>query len=508
MKTILSILILNTVLNISLYAQSDSLRDYRWQIGYANVEDHPDYGGIDINFHESPVEFTYVERDLNFNHTNASICNKEGELLFYTNGIDICNRFGDTIPNGTGLNPGVFADDQEEDGYKLSNGAFAIPDPGNEDFYYLIHESFELIELAETYTTTTKLYYTIIDMSTPDGNVISKNNLILVDTFGIGHLSAVRHANGRDWWFLKARYNSNQFHTFLIDPQGIHYSHLQEVAQPIHLIGGVGQAVFSPDGTKYARNDGSFVVGSRSVKLWDFDRCTGDLTDMRKFVIPDTSVGDGIAFSPNSRYLYSTITDSVFQFDTQAANLEAGMQVVAEWDDDYAPYPHVAWFFMMQLAPNNKIYISGLNNSKMLHVIHNPDEAGSACNIEKMGIDLPAFNLNSIPNFPNYRLGALPGSPCDTLGLSVDATEEIQRPKVVTISPNPTNGVINIQCSEPLPDDAKWVLYDYQGREVFRASKSQIEAEIDLQHLADGIYFWKIFAENDNLQTGRLVISR
>ncbi|MBR9919923.1 MAG: T9SS type A sorting domain-containing protein [Bacteroidetes bacterium] len=70
------------------------------------------------------------------------------------------------------------------------------------------------------------------------------------------------------------------------------------------------------------------------------------------------------------------------------------------------------------------------------------------------------------------------------------------------ISPNPTNGLINIQCSEPIPDDAKWVLYDYQGREVFGASKSQIEAEIDLQHLADGIYFWKILAENDYLQTG------
>ncbi|MBR9919922.1 MAG: T9SS type A sorting domain-containing protein [Bacteroidetes bacterium] len=501
MKTLLSILILSTVLNISLYAQSGSLRDYRWQIGFSFVDNNPDYGGTDFNFFESPVELTSVDRELNFNITNASICDTNGELLFYTNGISICNQFGDTINNGNGLNPGWIADQDAEKGYQVPNGALVIPDPGNQNLYYLIHESLDY-DSGIGVITSFSFYFTIVDMTMPEGNVITKNNLIIADTLDYGHTTAIRHANGRDWWLLKSQFNSNKFYTFMINPEGIHLSHLQEVEEPIHLVGGLSQAVFSPDGSKYARDDGSYA-SPHTLKLWDFDRCSGYLSNMKTVVSQDSSYGEGVAFSSNSRFLYRSFTDRVFQYDTDAADLEASEIIIAEWNEDYSPYPNAATFFMMQLAPDNKIYIAGNNSVNTLHVIHNPDEPGLACNMEKMGIDLPTFNWYSLPSFPNYRLGALAGSPCDTLGLSVDATEEIDHhPRMVTISPNPTNGVINIQCSVPLPEDAKWVLYDYQGREVFRASKSQIEAEIDLQHLADGIYFWKILAENDYLQTG------
>ncbi len=37
--------------------------------------------------------------------------------------------------------------------------------------------------------------------------------------------------------------------------------------------------------------------------------------------------------------------------------------------------------------------------------------------VEQHGITLPTYNAFSLPNFPNYRLGPLDGSPCDTLGL-------------------------------------------------------------------------------------------
>jgi PKD repeat protein len=38
--------------------------------------------------------------------------------------------------------------------------------------------------------------------------------------------------------------------------------------------------------------------------------------------------------------------------------------------------------------------------------------------VEQHGITLPTYNAASLPNFPNYRLGPLDGSPCDTLGLN------------------------------------------------------------------------------------------
>ena len=37
--------------------------------------------------------------------------------------------------------------------------------------------------------------------------------------------------------------------------------------------------------------------------------------------------------------------------------------------------------------------------------------------MEQHGIRLPTQNARSLPNFPNYRLGPIDGSPCDTLGI-------------------------------------------------------------------------------------------
>ena len=52
-----------------------------------------------------------------------------------------------------------------------------------------------------------------------------------------------------------------------------------------------------------------------------------------------------------------------------------------------------------------------------MHVIHNPDAPFPDCRIEQRGVVLPTFNAGSVPNYPNYRLGPIDGSPCDTLGI-------------------------------------------------------------------------------------------
>ena len=430
-------LLLLLLISSLAYAQSDSLRDYRWQIGFASNPTNLDFGGTDFNFHENPVALTYQYRDLNFQLTNASICDVNGELLFYSNGIQICNQFGDTITNGNGLNPGIFADDAALFGYRVPNGAFVLPDPNNEQQYYLIHESYDINEVGET-ATSFKFYYTLVDMSTPEGQVVSKNNLILADTFDVGHTTAVRHGNGRDWWILKPRFDSNVFHTFLLGPTGVLHAFVQEVGEPIDRNGGASQAVFSPDGTKYARNDGSLIAGPQYVKLYDFDRCSGLLSNFQEVVLQDSSWGSGIAFSPNSRYLYSSVTARVYQFDTEASDLGGSQELIAEWAGEYCPaYPLAANFFMMQPGPDQKIYINSTNGVNCMHVIHEPDNPGLSCDLEIGGLPLPTYNSFSLPHFPNYRLGALTGSPCDSLGL-VDAPDlPSDQPTEIALYPNP-----------------------------------------------------------------------
>ena len=69
-------------------------------------------------------------------------------------------------------------------------------------------------------------------------------------------------------------------------------------------------------------------------------------------------------------------------------------------------------FYLAQLAPNGKIYISvPPNSSEFICILSTiPDSAGLACNVEATWSEsLPTRNGFSMPNFPNYRLGALEG---------------------------------------------------------------------------------------------------
>ena len=82
-------------------------------------------------------------------------------------------------------------------------------------------------------------------------------------------------------------------------------------------------------------------------------------------------------------------------------------------------------FNLMQLAPNGKIYITvPSTRSRHLHMIDQPDSLGVACNVIQRGLELPYYHWFNMPSFPNYRLGPLAGSPCDTLGPIASFTYE------------------------------------------------------------------------------------
>jgi hypothetical protein len=123
----------------------------------------------------------------------------------------------------------------------------------------------------------------------------------------------------------------------------------------------------------------------------------------------------GGAFSPNSRYLYINFFTKAFQYDLEASDVWASQVQVAEYDGFLDP--SFTTFYLMQLAPDGKIYSSSTNSVTSLHVMHNPDEPGLECQYQQHGIELPNRNAYSMPTFPNYRLGPLDGSACDTLGL-------------------------------------------------------------------------------------------
>jgi hypothetical protein len=390
--------------------------DETWLLGYHSTPNDTTFGGTKIDFRESPPVLSYMYNDMNFFETNASISDSTGTLQFYTNGIYVSNKDNAPMPNGMGLNPGQPAIDFHDTGYILDQGAFIIPIPGDLKKYYLIHADFKY-STSDLSAHSPHLYYTVVDMSLEGGlgDVVQKNQVVVNDTLGLGKLTCVRHANGRDWWLLVHEFSSKSYYRYLITPNGIQGLEKGSTSYAISEEG-IGQSCFSPDGSFFARmNTVSFEAG-QFVDIYKFDRCSGFLSDQIQINYDEDAYAAGLAISPNSRYLYVSSFLNVYQFDLWASDIPASKVKVAEWDG-FTDQNIETLFYLAQLAPDGKIYICSTSSPRYLHVINQPNLPYPYCDLQQHGVRLPTWNSVSLPNFPNYRLGPLDGSPCDTLGL-------------------------------------------------------------------------------------------
>ncbi len=385
--------------------------DNTWLLGYAGGNESPNDTTYGISILDFSNGLTHIENNqeigMGFAAANASISSADGELLFYSNCISVGNTSNGTMENGFGLNP------PDLGGYDLPQGCLILPYPSQDNKYVLFHETKDW--LVDIGVEVLGLYFSVIDMSSNNGlgEVILKKEPLFLDTLDYGKVTAVKHANGRDWWVLLNEHSSNTFYRVLLNKNGINIMENEEVE--VSIPSGLGQAKFSPDGRYYARRSGINNDTGDFLDIFEFDRCNGKLSNHIQINYFDDSSGGGVAFSPNSRFLYVSSTVYLYQFDLWAGDIEASKDTVAIYDGFGDPFSTA--FFLAQLAPNGKIYISNTNSSNYLHVIHRPNEKGDACMVEQHGFRLPTRNYTSLPNHPNYRLGPLDGSPCDTLGL-------------------------------------------------------------------------------------------
>jgi hypothetical protein len=279
--------------------------DNIWLFGYSSNPIDQNFGGSVMDFNTLPPDIYYEYRDANFQEVNASICSSSGNLQFYCNGLFVATKENEVMENGQFLNPGPFRDDMLDIGYILFQGAFIIPVPGsNDQRYYLFHADREY-STAELGGHSSHLYYTLVNMffNNGIGKVIEKNNVIVQDTLSLGKLTAVRHANGRDWWIIFHELASPTYYRILITPTGI-----QNLGKESTGVGipedGIGQAVFSPDGSFFARINSISLTEGQYVDIYKFDRCSGLLGNQVQIHYDEDAYAAGIAISPNSRYLY------------------------------------------------------------------------------------------------------------------------------------------------------------------------------------------------------------
>jgi hypothetical protein len=182
-------------------------------------------------------------------------------------------------------------------GYNFPQSSFIFQDPGDSSKYTMIHSCLDDGSVANGPLKVWKSNFQV--NANESISVIEKNVTLINDTVEFSGIVGCKHANGRDWWVLIKKWNSNLHYSLLFTPDSI-YSYMNDVSgtPPAY---DVARTVFSTDGSKYATYD-----SNSGLRLFDFDRCTGQLSLLS--TIPDPNGGNFTGFSgnfsPNGNYFY------------------------------------------------------------------------------------------------------------------------------------------------------------------------------------------------------------
>lgn len=382
--------------------------DNTWLFGYYPVDSTHTYGGTWIDFQTKTMLF--FEPPIWFKGASSMYSDNSGHLVAYTNGCEIYDSAHHIIQNGDSLNPGYFYTNGFCHGRSnyypgSSNGSLFIPRSDTSiSLFHLRHDT------ADAKVVINTLLVSDIEFRNNSIQVITKNNELLHGSF-MDYVFAVKHANGRDWWLIVQDFEQG-YYTILLTENGIYPGNKQLIGKKWNNMYWSGQAVFSPDGSKFIRTN-----PFNDATIFDFDRCNGLLSNPVYISFPtDTAVSSGCSISPNNRYLYISQNKNLYQFDLKASDIPSSIQHIDRYDEFRGPEP--TKFYQMSLAPDGKIYMTSTASANTLHTIHKPNENGKACDFRQHDFKLLTRRSFFIPKFPNYRLGPIDGSICDSLGIN------------------------------------------------------------------------------------------
>lgn len=498
----------------ALQAQKE---DYVWILGGGvRWPEYPYWSMGLLDFSETPFRHERPGANVDMFHTNTSICDKDGKLFCYSNGNHIYDATYKIAKNGASLYPGWTKGVQ---GYPLS-GYILLPIPGTIERKIFIYGNNTAFVYRGKYLQSgyDSLKYAIVDRDSVTGlaEVVERDQLLMADSFSTLHMTACRHGNGRDWWVAVWHFQGDTVFWFLLEPQGIRLHHKQPVKAGEY---GSGQVCFSPDGRWYARFNWHGITNNwfSTFDIYPFDRCQGLLGEpVSKTYNPgEPTMGrpGGVAFSPNSRFLYVSRWDTIYQYDLQASDILASEQMVAAYDgfrEDVHWFP--TRFYLLLLAPDNRIYCSVPNiNQRYLHVIDKPDLPGPACSVLQHSVELSVANNYLLPNIPYYRLYDWHNSPCDTLGIDgpyVSVSYPAFSERFERVWPNPASSELFLRLSEPLQAVAEVQLFHATGQLALSRTLAAglQQAVFSVSDLPDGHYFLLLRTKDGRLFRHKVVI--
>ena len=398
--------------------------DFKWIMGYSSADNPLDTGWgcsfMDFNTQDgNPIFYESKYKRIDFLANTSNICDENGKYLFSFNGAYVEGPNDSLMENADQL-----TDEPSQKYPSFGTGSFQgtliLPFPGHKNQYLAFNKItfyFENFGLSDKY-----LEYSIVDMSANQGNgkMLKRRIKILQDTLDDTSLSAIKHANGRDWWLLCCKDTRLEYFVFLISPKGVELKHRFDFPK-LKSRGEAGQNVFSNDGSIFASARADRLKAFYYLNWFNFDRCSGVLSNYLNIKLPfqiDQWYA-GAMFSKNDSYFYYACLDTLYQFDV-INGLPQNRKVVDYYDgfqeDLGRNFVGITQFGSLSQAPDGKAYMHTIVGFRSLHTLHDPNHATPLCNFKQHDIFCPTMKI-SIPVFPNFRLGPIDGSSCDTLGI-------------------------------------------------------------------------------------------
>ncbi len=326
---------------------------------------------------------------------SASICDPAtGAILFYTDGVVVYDRFNVPMPNGVGLSGHVSS----------TQAALIVPMPGDPNRYYIFNTD------QEGYAQPHRgAFYSVVDMAVNNGrgDVTLKN--VQLQAQCAEKLTAVPHANGTDYWVILHSLGGNSFYAYQVGRGGVgavpvvSAVGVSQTSPPGPTIWTVGYMKASPSGRRLALA----CEGPGLVELFDFNPCSGAVTNPIQLEGTPRNAPYGITFSPDNSKLYVAATRKLVQFNLaryDSASIVGSRTLL----NDPANANGAEVGGAMQIGPDGKVYV--VANSNWIGVINRPDSVGNACNYVSRSINptnvFGAFWLG-LPN--NIDAGRNPG---------------------------------------------------------------------------------------------------
>lgn len=440
--------------------------------------------------------------------SSTSISDTNGNLLFYSGGfinsawgyINIYDSSHQLMQNGDSImGEGT-----------VTNGLIILPFPNDTTKYYLFSR-------ISTFGFDYHLYYSVIDINLNGGlGAVIQKNILLYDQQEISEkLAAVKHGNGTDWWLVTHQFSFatdlDSFSVFLITSTGILGPFNQSIgsaySHSLPYSGFYGEIQFSNDGSKLV------AVGENIIDLFDFDRCTGTISNYQNLAISNPSSPlnryYGCSFSSEGSKLYiSNVvlpgdlpSNQLFQFDLLSSNIPSSKTIIFNNNT-----PNVS-LGQHQIAGNNKIYVAstlglGFPNNNFgaenmnLSVINLPDFPGLSCSYNPYSVNLGGKRcFYGLPNIPNYNLGEM--DPICNVGLDELESDNME----LMIYPNPSSSIFSVTAISF--DNAILELYDIAGC-VLIQQPFNTRADLNISSLKAGIYLVEVRDKNGRCINGKV----